>query len=195
MAKQSTSIYDLQTMLRWLETTDNLACDGIFGDETEAAVRAFQREHRLPITGTVDQETWDAVRRAYAEAQVRRNPAEPLQLALQPNQNIAKGSDNLHLPLIQAMLFTLGQFFPEMPRLRITGILDPATSEAIIWLQALSRLPQTGEVDRHTWRQLANQYRLTLGDGSGTFPVRIAPKGTDTQRISTTRVQTEQTQP
>lgn len=35
--------------------------DGIFGNETTRIVRQFQRTSGLPVTGTVDQETWDAV--------------------------------------------------------------------------------------------------------------------------------------
>lgn len=35
--------------------------DGIFGNETTRIVRQFQRTSGLPVTGTVDQETWDAL--------------------------------------------------------------------------------------------------------------------------------------
>lgn len=36
-----------------------LTIDGIFGEETEEAVKAFQRIHRLPTDGRVDRITWN----------------------------------------------------------------------------------------------------------------------------------------
>ncbi len=170
----TTSIFTLQTMLRRLDSTKFLASDGIYGEETERAVRDFQKENGLAQTGVCDEATWNAVRRAYENACILQEEAEPLRLALDPNQVFAQGSENLHLPLIQAMLCVLRQFFPEMPQLRISGVLDRQTAQALSWFQSRARLPETGEVDRFTWRALAKCYRLTVGNGTGTFPARIA---------------------
>ena len=38
-----------------------IAVDGQFGPKTQGAVKAFQREHRLPATGVVNGLTWDAL--------------------------------------------------------------------------------------------------------------------------------------
>jgi peptidoglycan hydrolase-like protein with peptidoglycan-binding domain len=38
--------------------------DGRFGPRTEQAVKDFQRTHALPVTGTVEQPTWEALGRA-----------------------------------------------------------------------------------------------------------------------------------
>ena len=40
--------------------------DGDFGSITESAVKSFQRRKKLPITGIIDQNTWDAL------SQIRR---------------------------------------------------------------------------------------------------------------------------
>lgn len=169
-------IFELQTMLRRLTPQRQLACDGIFGAETQCAVSEFQRAADLPVTGTVDEETWNAIREAYRQALITKGPAEPLLIVLQPEQVLERGSENLHVYLVQTLLFVLGSLYPEAPRLRITGTLDAPTSAAVEWLQALSGLPETGAVDKHTWRMLARQYRLAVGDGSGTYPVRIAQR-------------------
>jgi len=31
--------------------------DGVIGSQTRSAIRRFQREHSLPVTGTIDRET------------------------------------------------------------------------------------------------------------------------------------------
>lgn len=38
-----------------------LAVDGIFGPKTEAAVRAFQKAHKLDVDGIVGPKTWEAL--------------------------------------------------------------------------------------------------------------------------------------
>ena len=39
--------------------------DGVYGSETEAAVRAFQRIFDLPVTGQVDFSTWYKISQIY----------------------------------------------------------------------------------------------------------------------------------
>lgn len=176
----SAPIYALQTMLRWLTPTRQLAHDGIFGEETAAALSEFQRGAGLPVTGTADEETWNAVKLAYRQAQIEKGPAAPLEIILQPGQVLEVGTDNLHVFLIQTMLVVLGSFYPALPRPRVTGVLEARTAEAVKWLQIRADLPANGAVDKHTWRALVRQYRLTVGDGSGTFPVRIAQRAAQT---------------
>ena len=176
VAKQpeNTPITDLQEMLRLIDPTLNLGYDGQYGTETAAAVEAFQKTKGLPPTGQTDQDTWDAIRREYRERKIFQGPAHPLLLVLQPNQVIEKGSENVHLYVMQGALTALGQFYEELPLFAITGILDEPTSRAVLWFQARAGLPETGEIDRKTWAHLAHEYRQVVGDGTGSFPVRIA---------------------
>jgi hypothetical protein len=44
----------------------------------------------------------------------------------------------------------------------MTGSLDLSTAEAISAFQYLSGLPETGEVDKITWKHLALQYPLAV---------------------------------
>ena len=63
-------VMSLQYMLRQLSQTyqflPQLAVDGVFGERTLEAVMSFQREAGLPVTGTVDRATWEALYRMYA---------------------------------------------------------------------------------------------------------------------------------
>ena len=55
-------IRSLQTMLRTIahvdETLLKLVPDGIYGPNTVQAVREFQRQNALPVTGETDNATW-----------------------------------------------------------------------------------------------------------------------------------------
>lgn len=166
-------IADLQEMLRVVFRNSPLAKDGHFGEDTRRAVLTFQRENGLPTTGVADQPTWEAIRRAYRHHLTEQEQAEPLQIVLQPYQIIGPGSDNAHIPLIQALFIALGKFYPDVPPVEVTGILDTPTQRAIRWFQELAGLPQNGSIDRGTWKNLAHHYRLTVGDGTGTYPARI----------------------
>ncbi len=176
VAKQPerTPITDLQEMLRLIEPEARLSYDGHYGPETEQNVRNFQRKNGIKESGVADFETWEAIRKAYKSQQILLGQAEPLQIVLQPNQVIGKGSDNLHLYLIQALLTALRQLYLDVPPLRITGVLDEPTARALLWFQQRAGLPQSGELDKLTWRHLAHEYRQIVGDGSGSFPIRNA---------------------
>lgn len=167
-----TPIHDLQTMLRTVLPKRGLGRDGIYGSETKDAVKQFQKTSGLPESGETDQNTWDTLVKAYDHALVLLAEAEPLNIVLQPNQVLERGSTNLHLYLVQAMLNALSHFYYDMPICGVTGILDDSTSRTLKWLQKAADLPETGELDKQTWQHLAKQYRLMVGDGTGSYPVR-----------------------
>ena len=62
-------IFDLQRFLRLIQLAANHAAplvpDGVYGPETNAAVREFQRMNDLPVTGTADYETWTLIYQQY----------------------------------------------------------------------------------------------------------------------------------
>ena len=159
-------VRSLQTMLRVIREdagyTDNVVPDGIYGSSTMEAVSQFQQAHGLPVTGVTDQTTWEMIVEEYTDALVRVDAAEPLLLILNAGQVIRRGQSHPYLYLIQSMLVTLSQVYGSVPSPQITGILDLPTGEAISAFQYLSALPQTGEVDKITWKHLARQYPLAV---------------------------------
>lgn len=159
-------IRSLQTMLRVIQEdgghTDSVVPDGIYGSSTMQAVSAFQRQHGLPVTGITDQATWELIVTEYAPALVRIDAAQPLQLILNANQVIRRGESHPYLYLIQSMLVALSEIYGSVPMPKITGTLDLPTAESISAFQYLSALPQTGEIDKLTWKHLALQYPLAV---------------------------------
>lgn len=160
------SVRSLQTMLRILAEDDedlmSLVPDGIYGTQTRQAVTTFQRRYGIPVTGVTDQETWERIVAESTPAQIRIGPAEPLQLILNPNQIIRRGETHPYLFLVQGMLTTLADIYSSILAPTISGVLDESTAQAIESFQYLSALPQTGELDKITWKHLALQYPLAV---------------------------------
>lgn len=177
-------IHDLQTMLRTVLPELGLGRDGLYGEETKAAVQAFQRQKGLPDTGVTDLATWQALVVAYQCEVILQGPAQPLLIILQPNQVIKHNSNNLHLYMIQGMLKALSRLYANVPTLNITGNLDSQTGKVLTVLQKSAGLPETGELDKMTWMILAHLYRLAVGDGTGTFPCRRAQSNTAVEEIT-----------
>lgn len=134
----------------------HIAVDGVAGEETNRAVRLFQRRVGLPETGYADRMTWESAVRHYRLALGARKNAPPLlpPEAL-PLAERAVGSEVL---ILQAMLSDLHEDYPAMPRPMPTGRYDTETSEAVRVFQHHHSLPASGTLDGVTWEILADEY-------------------------------------
>lgn len=157
-------IRSLQTMLRVIAENDpshvRTIPDGIYGPETIQAVSTFQRKHGLPVTGVTDQATWESIVAVYEPALVEQDAAYPLNIILNPQQVIRKGERHPHLYLVQGILAVLSEVYESVGQPSMNGLLDEATADALASFQALSGLPMTGHLDKHTWKHLTLQYPL-----------------------------------
>ncbi|MBQ4641331.1 MAG: peptidoglycan-binding protein [Oscillospiraceae bacterium] len=157
-------IRSLQTMLRVIAEDDKriptVIPDGIFGPATMYAVTAFQRIYGLPQTGIADQQTWDAIVPVYEEAYIRIEKAEPVKVVMNPGQVYRLGDAHTNIYLTQGILAALAQNNSSILPPELSGVLDDTTSSALSAFQYLNGLPQTGELDRITWKNLAKQFSL-----------------------------------
>lgn len=163
------SVTSLQTMLRVIAMQDPtcppVIPDGIYGTQTAKAVAVQQKRAGLPQTGITDFATWQAICAAYQAAAVEMAPAAPLDVIMNPNQVILEGSDNLHVLLVQAMLHTLHEVYPNLACCPLNGSCDGDTVCAIRSLQRCCGLPESGILDKHLWQLLAGLYHQAVGDG------------------------------
>ena len=127
-------LHDRLSDLGYVSTSDAIE---VFGDGTLAVVEAFQRARGLPITGVVDETTWDRL----VEAGWRLG--HRLLYATTPN---LRGDDVAEL---QVRLAQFG-FNPG----RIDGIFGPATGEALRDFQRNCALDPSGELTRSTLTEL-----------------------------------------
>lgn len=138
--------------------------DGVFGFDTEEAVRRFQEVFSLEADGIVGKSTWYAVQFLY-NAVKRLNELDSEGIALdevtqQYTAGLTQGSSGVEVQNIQYLLAYLAEFYSEIPPIAIDGIFGPATASAVQAAQRLFELPITGEVDFATWDVL---YRTYLG--------------------------------
>lgn len=157
-------IRSLQTMLRVI-AEDNTSYptvipDGIYGDDTVTAVRAFQRREGLPETGITDQSTWERIVAVYEPALIRVGKAEPIEIIMDAGQVFQIGDANPYIYLLQSMLIQLSKNHKTIPAPIHSGIFDDSTADALSAFQLLADLPVTGKLDKISWKHLVKQFTL-----------------------------------
>jgi lipoprotein-anchoring transpeptidase ErfK/SrfK len=132
--------------------------DGIFGNQTEGAVRNFQSAKGLPATGVVDQTTWNAV---------TTPPPPPPPGALRP---ASPGARSANVTEIQRTLINRGFWVAGTD-----GYYGHTTTQAVMAFQKYVGLPRTGTADQATINA------LTYFRGVGGWPVARARAGNHVQ--------------
>lgn len=157
-------IRSLQTMLRLLSKDDPtipiVVPDGIYGQTTLGAVTELQRRERLPMTGMTDQATWERIVERYDDALIRVNPAQAIQIHLDPGQVLELGDNGPYVFLLQSILIWLAQDHKDITAPEHTGNYDSKTRDAIRDFQRIAGLSETGVLDKITWKHIALQYSL-----------------------------------
>ena len=155
-------VQSLQHMLnhlaRTIQTLPRLAETGAFDEPTLEAVMIFQRDFGLPVTGIVDQLTWNAITAAYYQNLIQFG--EPPLLHVFPSGvgSVSESERAAELLIVQAMLSELRKVFSNFEASALDGINSGPTLRNLQQLQRLSNLPDSGTLDRATWAILAALY-------------------------------------
>ena len=130
--------------------------------EVALAVRAFQQAYGLPVTGEIDDATWDAIVWAY---QRQINPPKPLVLFPNGGFVLQQGDSGELVYIVQVLLNLLAGRYGNLATVTVSGIYEIPTADAIMQLQTISGLPETGKVNQETWDRMASlisQLRLQI---------------------------------
>lgn len=149
----------------------------IYTQETEAAVREFQRIFGLTQNGVVDQSTWYRIQFIYNGIK-RLNEVESEgltldEVSLQLPTVLYPGESGIMVSVLQYYLNTISVYYAEVPAVEPDGIYGEQTEEAVRAVQGLFALEQTGILDRQTLFAIYDIY-LGLTDSIEEADVTVA---------------------
>ncbi len=138
------------------------SADGIFGSQTEAAVRKFQEIFDLTVDGVVGKATWYALVRLYTAvtqlSELRSQGQQFYDISWEYPNSPRKGSTGEKVRHLQYMLAVLAAYIPQIPSVTVDGIFGNETLDAVLAAQRYFGLPQTGVVDAKTWEAIYDQF-------------------------------------
>ncbi len=133
--------------------------NGIFNSATVNAVERFQEFYGLPVTGIVDNDTWNVIDRIYTETVAALpNGYQGNNAKLYPGYFLTKGMRGENITDLQTYLNLIGRNIPEIPEVPVTGYFGDQTENAVRIFQQLFGIPVSGDVGPVTWYQIALQY-------------------------------------
>lgn len=165
---------------------------GFFASETEAAVRAFQRQFDLTEDGVVGRATWYSIGRIYAAvkklADINSEGISLEDVTLLFGEELQEGDRGFAVSELQYLLAVLAFFSESIRPVTIDGVFGSTTRGAVEDFQYTYGLEVTGIVDETTWESIYDTYRVLLDSlPSGYFssttlpypgtPLRIGSRG------------------
>lgn len=160
--------------------------DGIFGSETENAVRRFQEIFGLTSDGVVGKTTWYRLVFLYGGilglSELVSQGQQFFGLAYRPLETAASGDSAEGVLVVQYFLSVLAQFESTIPMLTVDGVYGAQTERAVRAFQTGQGLPATGRVNDATWNALFNAYEgidVTVLSHEVLFPSELQGMGND----------------
>lgn len=140
-----------------------LDSNGVFGAQTEAAVKQFQKIFNLTQDGIIGSATWYKIKYIYnavkglneliSEGIGSEEIVSPFDVAWQ------EGDIGIWVKLLQYYIRVLGCYYPDVPIIEITGYFGPETTEAVMALQSKYNIIVDGVIGIQTWAELDKDYK------------------------------------
>ncbi|MGG3822730.1 peptidoglycan-binding protein [Geobacillus thermodenitrificans] len=149
-------VKQVQTNLKQLGYFTYPEITGYYGTITADAVRRFQKDNGLPVTGSVDSTTFGRI-----EDAVKKKTASPAKES-SSSVYLKTGTRGEKVKQVQTNLKQLGYFtYPE-----ITGYYGTITADAVRRFQKDAKLQANGIVDSQTYERLIGQAPASKGQAS-----------------------------
>lgn len=159
--QKSRHISELQRYLysisHYNEKIPRIFPDGVYGPETVQAVKMFQKEYDLPVTGEIDSNTWEKLVETYLFFN-----KEAILLEVFPTSFVLKpGSTGTIVYIIQIILNTLSKRFENIKPVEVNGVYNTETQNAVNSFKELSGTDNGVEgMDTDTWNKLASGFNM-----------------------------------
>ncbi|MDR1000707.1 MAG: peptidoglycan-binding protein [Clostridiales bacterium] len=168
--------------------------DSRYTQTTLDAVISFQAAFGLPVTGIVNQVTWQKLYQVYWSIQGDLPPYEPEPPIETPDEIspaypgylLKQGSTGENVRLMQQYLNALRQIYPSISALSVDGQFGLGTKSAVIAFQQLFGLSADGIIGRDTWNKIVQEYNnLTVESPTPTpaYPGYLISYGSQGQYV------------
>jgi len=163
-------IREVQGYLRTIDRANDVPAsiipDGAYGRTTGEAVRRFQREHSLPVTGSVDWDTWSSIAEAYLSALEQLDGGSGIMLAAGGGA-LKEGDSGERVYILQAVLNTVAGHYSNLDSIEVDGVYGKSTADAVKKLQEIVGEPVNGTADSRTIGKLARLYNYHIAADGG----------------------------
>lgn len=147
---------------------------GQFDGATEQLVRQFQERYGLPVTGRIDNDTFQTIYSQYVGiVESLPPPRGECDTAVYPGYPLRQGFEGEAVALLQFYLNGVGTAFPDVGGLSEDGIFGPLTAAAVAAFAEITGIPSIGLVDAVFWDVLTDVYKQICIGGEyvpGQFP-------------------------
>ncbi len=140
--------------------------NGVYGADTEEAVRKFQEIFNLTADGVTGKSTWYKVNSIFnGVKKLAELDSEGLRLqdvSKLYSETLQLGSSGMPVEIIQYYLATLALVNPQIQTTEINGNFDAQTEAAVRSFQRFYGITEDGIVGRETWDIMTDAYRGAL---------------------------------
>lgn len=172
--------------------------DGVFGRNTENAVKTFQRVFSLTSDGVVGKATWYKI--SYIYVAVKKlaeltSEGEAIEDGAYPGFPVRLGDRGLNVVIVQFYLTQAAQYVSTVSRVELDGVFGSGTRAQVINFQRYYNLTPDGVVGPATWEKMYRLF-LSIRDGVDTpaqtppasaiypgTPLRLGSTGENVRRV------------
>ncbi len=171
-------VSNLQFFLSVISSADAtippVVIDGVFGEKTLEAVKAFQSEYGLEVTGVVDSVTWDEIYDEFKGTSIAVYGREVFEIHGEPYPGtpLKEGDSGDDVLRIQQQLNAISNENPDVSAVTPDGVFGSATLNAVKEFQQYYGLEADGIIGRQTWGAIQQTY-LSLFAAVNTHPMQF----------------------
>ena len=151
--------YMLDVLSTFIEQIPPVEMTGTFDQQTRNAVIAFQKYKGITDNGIVNENFWDLLIREFNGIDQTVLSQEENFPNTESSTEVLPAASRSRITLLQQRLNRLGNAYPDIGAIPVSGMSNNATVYGVRKLQAMAGLPVTGKMDSDSWKALVQLER------------------------------------